>query len=697
MDACLTEHVDSPDRAAYLPQLRAAGITILRERGPNPALAGLKAAGFRVVSCLGLGSLPIEQPGDVLPEDLLAVFDAAKAMQRLHGRYVDIWEMVNEPDVGYCPDLPDRVAAFQKAVYLGIKSESEGESESESEWKVERGDADVAGLKNEKAENERRKAESGRAEIGKAGNGITRSKDLSPERVGAGHTPLVLMGALALPPGPWLERAARNGLLDYTDAYNFHFYGFEGDMAGVIRAHEAFAAKWVDLRARAIVGSDLASGPPSQFPIWITECGINAVIPGDFLNSERRRMQADFTLATAQQARAAECVAVFMPFILVGKGVPQALTLSPDQPLPAWNAYAGYSRRHSFPSRMLAMPPHDPNPVVVQWLPDNRTTVPHKVSGTYRFLEGQPIRGLLLIYNLGGESVHGILEGGSLRCVRLESRDLHPIALTTGGYAGQPAFQSSALTIPALGRLDVPVAFFATTPGYFREYWKASFLGDRRGPSPVCFGLETMPGEDDFIELPVRFDPANQGRTEHPELDGTKVTSKSGAWTGINGLVVRTEMSGKELDTQDPESKTRAAGRSLILRVSATKMANDPLWPTMAIARVRGLPPRGLFHLQMDRTMNSDFGVRVDLVDRKGQRFTIWENYGASYFEPREDVWLNLNDFHVYFWGRCSEHPILRPQDVDEIRLRLYFAQANDPRLIRLSLWQARSDPGSDP
>jgi hypothetical protein len=824
VDACLTALADPPARAAYLPQLRAAGITILRERGPNPAMAELHGAGFRVVSFLGLGPLPIEQPSNTVPEDLLAVFSAAKAMQRLHGRYVDAWEMVGEPDVGYCPDLPDRVAAFQKAVYLGIKAGAEQERrKAEGERrKAESGKADIGNAEGGRqttdgggqlTESERRKAEREKAEIGNGEGGTTDSADHLPERVGAGHTSLVLMGALALPPGPWLERAARNGLLDYTDAYNFHFYGFAEDLTGVIRAHEAFAMKWVDLRTRTIVGSDPLSGPrecgrsagerrpyrsaetPSPdpladarghddhlgpghtsegFPIWITECGLNAVTPDDFLNPARRQMQADFTLTTAKGARASDNVAVFMPFILMQTGDPYALTLAPDRPLPAWEAYAGYSRRHPFPSRMLAMPPSDPNPIVVQWMPDNRTTVPHKVSGTYRFLEGQSIRGVLRIYNLGEESMQGRLEGGALRHVRLESRDLCPVEPTLGGagdvselpvsegstrthgqdaratqaqvrgqaaYAtaerrtmattvensGQPAFRSSGLTIPALGRVDLPVTFAPNAAGYFREFWEASFLDVRDGRSPVCFGLESMPSEDDLVAVPFELSLEGHGMIGHPELDGASVTSESGAWTGINGLVVETERFESESRSQNPKQQVGGAGKPLLLRASVTEcisrlsleqagkpallpasipnqrqseeapamttIVNDPLRPTMAIARVRGLPPHGFLHLQLDRPMDASFRVRVDLVDRSGQRFTIWENCGASYFEPRDEAWLNLDDFHVYFWGRCSENPVFRPKDVDQIRLRFYFSRANDPRMIQLSLWQPRGEP----
>ena len=53
------------------------------------------------------------------------------------------------------------------------------------------------------------------------------------------HEPVVLMGALALHPGPWWERAVANGLLDYTDAYNFHFYGYAADLTSVIDAHRS--------------------------------------------------------------------------------------------------------------------------------------------------------------------------------------------------------------------------------------------------------------------------------------------------------------------------------------------------------------------------------------------------------------------------------------------------------------------------
>ena len=99
-----------------------------------------------------------------------------------------------------------------------------------------------------------------------------------------------------------------------------------------------------------------------------------------------------------------------MPFILVHKDDPYALTLSADRPLPAWDAYAKFTREHPWPARPLANIPPAPNPIIVQWLPDNATTTPHKVSGTYRFNPDQPITGEFRVYNFSTHAVRGRLK-----------------------------------------------------------------------------------------------------------------------------------------------------------------------------------------------------------------------------------------------------------------------------------------------
>ena len=241
---------------------------------------------------------------------------------------------------------------------------------------------------------------------------------------------------------------------------------------------------------------------------------------------------------------------------------------------------------------------------------------------------------------------------------------------------GAPAFWSSSeITIAAMGRVDVPVMLTPLTPAYFRDFWECRFRDERGNCARAYFGLEALPHEDEFTATPLALLPRRSGQVEHPDLDGENVTSQSGAWVGLNGLHVE-ELEGG-------------------LRASVDAPNRDPLQPTVAVARVDGLPSRGFLHLKLDQPMDSNFQVRVDLVDRKGQRFAIWENLGASYFGPRDDVWLNLEDFGIYFWGRCTESPILDPAHVEEIRLRCYFNRAHDPRVIRLSLLQPMADSRS--
>lgn len=377
LDACLSRHVPGGAFEPYTGLVGNSEISILRERDigrriagidaatllrdlifrsatyendPRPAFRKLKAQSYAVGAFATLpNGVVAAQADNVLPEDLLAVYREGQILVRDFHGLVDAWEMVGEPDLGHCRDLPDRVAAYQKALYLGIRHGAEA---------------------------------------------IAR-RDPKPQSSAIG--PLVLMGALGCPPGPWLERAARNGLLDYTDAYNFHFYGHAEDLTEEMAGHRAFARRW---------------GRPG-IPLWITECGINAVTPDDFLNPQRRQLQAEFTVATARQALATDDVAVFMPFILVHDKDPYAMTLSADRPLPAWEAYAQFTKENPWPSRTVAMPPRDPNPIVVQWLPDNETTIPHKVSGTYRFKGDQPIKGELRIYNFSDRAIHGKLVGPS--------------------------------------------------------------------------------------------------------------------------------------------------------------------------------------------------------------------------------------------------------------------------------------------
>jgi hypothetical protein len=685
IDAVLTGHIKAEERPAYLALLRESGIGWLRERGPNAAFGELQSAGFRVISFLGLQGVRPERPENQLPEDLLAVYRAAEAMVRTYPA-VEAWEMVGEPDVGYARDLPDRVVAFQKAVYLGISAGSAGSD----------------------------------GQMGGAADGQNIRTSEHPNNGSSAPAPLVLMGALALPPGPWLERAARNGLLDYTDAYNFHFYGNAEDLTGAINAHRAFIARWdtvglarragrddqpLDRGRRGMSAIGLATAgaatlpAATPLPLWITEAGLNAVDPDDILNPARRQLQADFTVSTTRQARAATDVAMFMPFILVHEGDPLAMTLAgkpedrsgggaedrrseladgplgadlltlrpsdPPEPqitrLPAWEAYAKFTREHPWPLRPLARKPQDPNPVVVQWLPDPATSVAHKVSGTYRFREGAPMRGEIRVYNLGTTTVRGHLRAPALGHAHVEG-----IAVAADGWMESPEIE-----IPALSRATFPVVLTPEVTGYFREDWEPVFAGPGGKTSAVFFAIERAPEERDFRAEPLVLQSLPRGRSSFPQFAEYRVGETSGAWTTVNRLQIQKVEGGAT-------------------RFWTEAVENDPLQPTMAVARLNGLPAEGFIRMHLDRPMDRNTQVRVDLVDDAGQRFCIWENFGRSYARPWEDVWLNLRDFGLYIWSRATSRPEFRPERVREIQLRFYFAQAKDPIEVGFTLMRAK-------
>lgn len=593
VDGCTTVAPSDAEFPGYVRLLEGSGVRWVRERDLGKRvpdgeydetkvrrLRALKQAGFLVTAFAApRRRLPVGA-GDALPRDLLAVFREGRSLGRDFAGLVDAWELPGEPDVGFCPDLPERNAAYQKALYLGIKQGA-----------LERG-----------------------------------------------ARPPVLMGALALPPGPWLARAAANGLLDYTDGDNFHFYGRSGDLTGVIRAHRAFAAEW----------------RRSGLPVWITECGLNSVRPDAPFDPARRALQAEFILSTARQARNAE-VAVFMPFVLAHGDDPYALTAGPDRPFPAWSAYGALSRREAWPSRTEPFPAGTPNSVVLQWSPDNATVIPHKVSGTYRFLSGgRPIRGELRLYNFGRTPARGTLRFGS----------------TPRTLSSFP--ERRELLIPPESCLAVSGEFQPQGRGYFQDWPKAEFTSADGSVSPLSFGLEIAPQDADFSESPLRLESPPGAAPAYPAQDEFDVSRPCAPWVGINGVRV--------------DSASPSGGRFTVARPAGAS-ADDPLRPPMAAARCSGLPEEGFLILRSDDPGRAP-PVRVDLIDSTGQRFTVWENLGRSYLGAPGDVWLNLRDFHVYFWGRCDEHPSFHAPAIREVQLRFY--PGRQEAAVRLELLLAK-------
>ncbi|MGH8047103.1 MAG: hypothetical protein ACREKL_07645 [Chthoniobacterales bacterium] len=627
VDACLSTHVPVGEVAAYLELLGEARLRYVRERGPDngspredrPAVfRRLKQNGYRVVAfCEFANALPVQQRGDQLPEDLMAVYWSARKMAARYAGLVDVWEMVGEADTQFCTDLPDRVAAFQKALYLGIR-DSVPATQTELE-----------------------------------------------------QPPGILMGALGHAPSPWLARAAANGLLDYTDGLNFHFYGLAGDLRGVVEAQRKFADRFAKDR---------------QLPLWITECGMNAVPAGKPDDARARRMQRDFTVETASIARE-EGVAVFMPFILAHKGDDYALTASVAQPYPAWTAYARYTRFHALEPGPVLAPPKAPPRLVLQWLPDNRTCIPNKVSGAYWFRGGSekpvPMSGVIAAYNFSDRPIRGRVVVDAPSAVSMSLRN---------GAADKRDFE---IDVPAFSTVRIPLQMNANRFRYFRGNVAMRFAGEgsRQDDTQVVFGVATRP----YGGLLARIHPlvGNAPRANFQWIwapGPCEVTSRQGPWIGLNG--VRVEPTGG--------SDTKSLAEPWTFDVAGP--SDDPTMPPMAVTAVEGLPEvkNGFLRLRLPRTFPISMGIRVDLVDRLGQRFSISENLGRNWLKPDPRlIYLSYEDFHIYPWGRCTDEPVFEPSAIREIQFRFFPPRAGARVAVLLDVVSPgplpRQDPGKTP
>lgn len=615
IDAILTCAVKPEAVPEWLSLVKQSDVRFLRERWTTahsldprqpdfrPVYAMEKAAGFRVLAFgINVAPLPeVENPGGA-SRDLNAVYNEGRRIGREFADYVDVWELHNEPDVGYFPDMPDRYVAHAKALYLGLKA--------------------------------------GAREAGR-------------------DTPVIL-GALALPPGVWLERAARNGVLNYADAYNFHYYGHPDELASVIDAHRVAQEELSDRgggTARRPGAPAIASpwpgagrwreqaSAPRVMPMWITECGVRATPPGDFFNETRRAFQAEFTVQTARQALAASDVAVFMPFILVNKADPHALVVQENvAPFPGWDAYAKFTREHPWPKRRLFAPAGErASPVVLQWSPAPRTPN-HKLAGAYRVTGGEAVRGEYRVFNFGDRPVSGLLDIDRPSTAKL---------------TGEPASgQAKMLTVPAGGHVSVPVSYTpVTSGGYFREWTGARFIDQQRRVSQVAFGLERDPAVCEMSLKPLALRRVNGPGLVQPHAVNVEGRGAA-AWRVFNGLLV------------EP-----VAGEREMQRFTVNQPVNDPLAPTYAMAALDGVPANAKFlKLTLDRPMSADTFLRVDLIEENGQRFTIWEDFGNVKGAFERELWLGLEDFHPYLWSRAVPgRRTLRPDKVREVQLRVYL------------------------
>ena len=225
-------------------------------------------AGFDLVADLRFrAGAGLSPARDVLPDDLLAVYWRCRTNLPAHPGRRQAWEVWNEPDFYFVRDQAHAMAAVLKAVWWGVKA---GDPAAE-----------------------------------------------------------VLMPSLAFRPGRYALELVRNGALNFTDGWNWHFYGW----APEFRPVQAQQREFFRLFGRA-------------FPVWITEAGwfqMPAALAADPALLAR---QSAFHERLAAEA-AAEGVARYLPFALSAYGETQydlGLTAPDDMPRPALTRYLELTR-----------------------------------------------------------------------------------------------------------------------------------------------------------------------------------------------------------------------------------------------------------------------------------------------------------------------------------------------------------------
>ena len=257
--------------------VRLRGIDLNKVPETREALANLRAKGIKTCVFLRLSSPDWKRK--YLPDDLRESYEHGRKLGAAYGDLVDAWEVDNEPDLGFVPESAERYTAFLKAMYLGLKAGSR----EQGAGSLNNPQVSLSAVGQAKAE-------------------------------GFPQAPLVIMGSLGLPPGPWLERFAANDGFAYTDGYNYHYYGYAEDFTGVYHQHEAAIR---ELGARSVEpGADSLKLIAKSYPIYLTEVGYGMLGKETRDTKEGRLRQWRWIKSVGEQANALRIeapMAFFLP------------------------------------------------------------------------------------------------------------------------------------------------------------------------------------------------------------------------------------------------------------------------------------------------------------------------------------------------------------------------------------------------
>lgn len=301
------------------------------------ALRALKGLGFKSIPFLRWGTDLWKTGvrtggGQRLPLDLREVYARVLAYGQAYGEMVAGFELENEPDISFVQDNPETYMAFLKAGYLGLK---QGAAEN-----VGPDDKQSAGSIFDAQPNDRLDWPAGtslvyRRYAGRRGGAWEplNWRDVASAQLPV-RGPLVVMAPLALPPGPYFEQLVANGLFSYTDAFNYHYYGYADDFSGVYRQFEAAVHEAGQRPRGQSFFFTRAEGNPAwrakRLPVLLTEYGYGSLSGADSDTVEGRVRQWQWFRSVGGQIsklRITGPMAFYLPPYFENKSIEFGLTV----------------------------------------------------------------------------------------------------------------------------------------------------------------------------------------------------------------------------------------------------------------------------------------------------------------------------------------------------------------------------------
>ncbi len=454
--------------AAPADDARFQGLAALRRAGVKPLVFFAPATGGWQQGLRETGGKKS------LPLDLGEAFVLAERLAADAWPNVAAWEIGNEPDLFWTNDLAATHAAYLKAVALGLRAGARAAREA-------------------------------------AGRGDRRVSVRTDE-------PLILNGALAMTPGPFLEQFAANDALSYLDGLNWHFYGYAEDFTAQHAQFEAAVTELAAARARAAGRAETRT-----LPVFLTEFGYGLLSGESAQTTKGRVRQWRWFNDVGGQMRAlgvAGPVAFYLPPYLEDGKRELGLTMAPvarptangsgenfsaggvsftaadfgaarpepwmrgigarvggneASPALAWLASQPTSRARGW---RVALAP--PSPVVLDFVPDRSIDTLKSwhglllKSGTGRERTGG---GELRIYNFSDRAVTG----------RLTARAAAGLETTFA----EPG--SGAITLAPFALVKVPVGFRLTADALRAFAWEAVFTEDAGRVPPAVYATQFYP------------------------------------------------------------------------------------------------------------------------------------------------------------------------------------------------------------